>query len=163
MNVVLINNQDKVKLDLKLLEKVSTYISDKFDKDKSCELNIIFTGKGEIKALNKKYRNVDKETDVLSFSYHKDKDLFGFEKDMDEFKDDYGFLTIGEIIICPEVAKENAIKQSGNWNLNLEIILLIIHGILHIYDYDHEEKEDRIRMESIQESMLNDVRSTFKL
>ncbi|MCJ7727286.1 MAG: rRNA maturation RNAse YbeY, partial [Actinobacteria bacterium] len=62
-----------------------------------------------------------------------------------------------------EVAQSNILKQDENWNLNLEIILLIIHGILHIYNYDHEEEKNRIDMESIQDSLVSDTRRTFKL
>ena len=165
MKVILIDDQDKIKLDLDLIEKISTYISNKFDGDQNCELNIIFTRKEKIKGLNKKYRNIDMETDVLSFSYTgaEDSDLFCPCKNAGGRKDSSGVYTIGEIIICPEVAEDNALRQKENWNLDLEIILLIIHGILHIYDYNHEKREDKINMENVQESILNDVRSVFKL
>ncbi|MBC7334106.1 MAG: rRNA maturation RNase YbeY [Actinobacteria bacterium] len=193
MKVILINNQDKINLDINFLERVASYISDKFDKDLNCELNIVFVDREEIKNLNKKYRGVNKETDVLSFSYNGDKDILGFEESIDAFRDEHGFYTLGEIIICPEVAEENIKKDVGitkdveecirkevvnlkkgaetstgadqdiDWNLNLELILLIIHGILHVYGYDHEEKEDRAKMENIQKSILQDVRATFGL
>lgn len=168
MKVILINNQNDVELNLDFLEKVSSYISDKFDRDPGCELNIVFTGKKEIRELNQKYRGIDRETDVLSFSYNKDKDIFGFGNSVEIFKDEHGFYTIGEIIICPQVARENVTKYveeevSSGWGLDLEIILLIIHGILHIYGYDHEREEDRIKMDGIQKSILHDVRSTFGL
>jgi len=163
MKVILIDNQGKIKLDLGLIEKISTYISNKFDRDQNCELNIIFTGKEKIRLLNKKYRNVDMETDVLSFSYTgaEDRDLFGSCENADESKDSSDVFTIGEIIICPEVADDNVSRQKENWNLNLEIILLIIHGILHIYNYDHEKRKDKIDMENVQESILNDVMSVY--
>ena len=165
MKVILINNQNKIKLDLGLIEKISIYISNKFDGDKNCELNIIFAEEEEIKRLNKKYRNIDMETDVLSFSYtgNGDSDLFGFCESLGGQKGSSNVFTIGEIIICPEVAEDNVSRQKENWNLNLEIILLIIHGILHIYDYDHEKRKDKIDMENVQESILNDARSIFRL
>ena len=163
MKVILINNQNKIKLDLGLIEKISIYISNKFDGDKNCELNIIFAEKEEIKRLNKKYRNIDMETDVLSFSYTEngDSDLFGFCENAGGQKSSSNVFTIGEVIICPEVADDNVSRQKENWNLNLEIILLVIHGILHIYDYDHERIKDKIDMENVQESILNDVMSVY--
>lgn len=154
MKVTLINNQSKIKLDLDLIREVAAYISDKFDKDLKSELNIVFSDGKEIRKLNKKYRGIDGETDVLSFSYISDKD---------KISPGASTYTVGEIIICPEVAQSNILKQDENWNLNLEIILLIIHGILHIYNYDHEEEKNRIDMESIQDSLVYDTRRTFKL
>ena len=154
MKVTLINNQSKIKLDLDLIREVAAYISDKFDKDLKSELYIVFSDGKEIRKLNKKYRRIDRETDVLSFSYISDKD---------KISPGASTYTVGEIIICPEVAQSNILKQDENWNLNLEIILLIIHGILHIYNYDHEEEKNRIDMESIQDSLVSDTRRTFKL
>ncbi|MBM3702155.1 MAG: rRNA maturation RNase YbeY [Actinobacteria bacterium] len=157
MKVTLINDQSKIKLDLDLIREVAAYISDKFDKDLKSELNIVFSDGKEIRKLNKKYRRIDRETDVLSFSYISDKDK------VSQGASTASTYTVGEIIICPEVAQSNILKQDENWNLNLEIILLITHGILHIYNYDHKEEENRIDMENIQNSLVSDVRRTFKL
>lgn len=154
MKISIINSYKDIKLDLKLLEKAAHYISNKFDKDPTSGLNIIFTGKEEIRELNKKYRNIDIVTDVLSFSYISDKNNPGPVEEP---------FIIGEIFISMEVAKANAAVQDKGWNLILEIILLIIHGMLHIYDYDHELEGDRLDMEALQNSLLNDACKTFKL
>lgn len=162
MQATIIDNQDKIDLNLKIIEKISTYISDKFDKDKNCKVNIIFVGKKEIRELNKKYRDKDSATDVLSFSYLYDKDSGESNKAIEDFDRQHGFYVIGEIVICPKVAKENS-KRQKNWSFYLEIFLLIIHGFLHLYDYDHETPGDREKMFDIQYSMLEDVRSKFDL
>lgn len=156
MRIIIINRQNKINLDNNLFKKISTYISEKFDKDKNTELNIVFVEKNEIKVLNKKYRNKNTATDVLSFSYNKNNEAFTKE---------HGLSIIGEIIISPEVASEN-IKENKNkikdfWNINHEIVLLIIHGLLHVYDYDHEIKEEKMKMDRIQSSLLNDVENLF--
>jgi len=154
MKIELINNQDEVGLDLGLIEKISTYVSNKFDSGPDNVVNIILSGSSEIKKLNEAYRNISRTTDVLSFSYLADREsLHGKDP----------IFTIGEIYICPEVAKENAKNQGQNWNLDLEMILLVIHGILHIYDYDHEEEDDRIEMENLQECIIVDIRNNFGL
>ena len=158
MRVILINRQDKIDLDLNLFKEVSGYVSDKFDNNKNTELNIVFIEKSEIRQLNKKFRKKDNPTDVLSFSYQGDSTEFNVQK---------GFKTAGEIIISPEVASDNIqpgkIVPKPDWNFNKEIALLIIHGLLHIFDYDHESKEDGIKMENIQNSLLNDVLTNFGL
>jgi probable rRNA maturation factor len=158
MRVILINRQNKIDLDLNLIKKISCYVSDKFNSSKNIELNIVFIEKDEIKQLNKKFRKKDNPTDVLSFSY---------QCDCTEFNTQKGFKTAGEIIISPEVARENIqpgrIVSKSDWNFNKEIALLIIHGLLHIFDYDHESKEDGIKMENIQSSLFNDVSTNFSL
>jgi probable rRNA maturation factor len=156
VKIEIINNQKKVKLDLNLIKKVSEYVSNKFDKDEKSLLNIVFLDGREIKELNKKYRSVDRETDVLSFSYIPDKESMNP-------KDSSCPATMGEIFICPEVALSNVPAQGSDWNLNLEIIMLIIHGMLHIYNYDHENEKDRNSMEGIQNSMMSDIRGSFGL
>jgi probable rRNA maturation factor len=156
VKIELINIQSRVELNLDLIKKVSEYVSGKFDKDPTSQLNVIFSDSGEIRKLNKKYRNVDSKTDVLSFSYISDKESLTPGEGPCT-------ITIGEIFICPEVAKSNVSAEGKDWNLTLEIIMLIIHGILHIYNYDHMKEKDRVNMESIQNSLLADVKSTFGL
>lgn len=166
MKVFVLNRQDKIIIDLNLFKKVASYIAGKFDRDNKTELNVIFTDRNEIRQLNKKYRNKDIPTDVLSFSYNQIVDQKS-RKIKEAFNREHGFSMVGEIIISPEVALENidsSIKDSDkDWNLNRELSLLIIHGILHIYNYDHEERYDRIGMESLQNSLINDVRINFNI
>ena len=69
MQIELINDQHHIKLDLDGLKDACTYIAGKFDPDDSRSLNIIFVSEPKIRNLNKKYRNIDRATDVLSFSY----------------------------------------------------------------------------------------------
>ena len=69
MKIELLNNQDEVGLNLGLMGKVSTYVSNKFDSCADNVINIILSDSSEIRKLNKAYRNIDKITDVLSFSY----------------------------------------------------------------------------------------------
>jgi probable rRNA maturation factor len=158
MKITIINNQKNVKFEKRLIQKVSAYITDKFDSESDTELNIIFVNRSEIRSLNKKYRNRDIETDVLSFTYNNKNEKSPFDIELEK-------LLVGEIIIAPEVAADNTKrfdKEKFNyWDTTREIVLLIIHGILHIYSYDHQKKDEKIRMESIQYSLLNDVLTKF--
>ena len=99
-------------------------------------VSLAFVGKAEIKKLNKRFRQKDKATDVLSFDLNEE-----------------GYL--GEIVICPEVVKEK----------NEEIIAVFVHGILHLCGYDHpdevedprqrrDEKSEEKTMEGRQEDYL---------
>ena len=150
MQIELINNQKDIKFDLKAVEEAAAYISQKFDHDKNKSLNIVFLSDRGIKELNRSNRNIDRSTDVLSFSYLEDAIADSVEKKSS---------VIGEIYISPKTAQENAEAQEKDWGLELEIILLIIHGLLHIYGYDHEKDEDRSVMHNIQDSLIHDIRS----
>ncbi|HAJ96033.1 MAG TPA: rRNA maturation RNase YbeY [Actinobacteria bacterium] len=150
MQIKLINNQNKVKFDFKSIEGYSDYISNKFDLDNNRSINIIFVTSGEIQKLNKSYRNIDRPTDVLSFSYLCDIDDSGAAA---------GPIVIGEIYISPEAALDNSREQEDDWDIDQEIMLLIIHGMLHVYDYDHEDEEKKAEMYNIQDSIIHYVKS----
>ncbi len=150
MQTEIINDQDKVKFDFELIGRSSACISSKFDPDNNKSLNIIFVTSDEIQKLNKNYRNIDRSTDILSFSYLSGIDDAGAGDDP---------AVIGEIYISPEAALKNSRDQGEGWSLKLEIMLLIIHGMLHIYGYDHEDEEERAIMYNIQDSMIHDLRN----
>ena len=145
MQIKLINNQSDIEFDFETIEEYSACISNKFDTNSNKSLNIIFAASNEVQKLNKSYRNIDRPTDVLSFSY-----LAGTE----DMGDDT--VIIGEIYISLEMALENLKEQEEDWSIDQEIMLLIIHGILHIYGYDHEEdEEEKAEMYGIQDGMVH--------
>jgi len=101
-------------------------------------LSLAFIDKSEIKKLNKKFRNKNKATDVLSFELN-DKGI------------------IGEIVICPEIVKENAKKCKVS--VKSELLKVFVHGILHLCGYDHEKsKREADEMETKQEKYLSKVK-----
>ena len=91
-------------------------------------LSIAFVDTKEIQKANKKFRKKDKPTDVLSF-----------ERNLD-VEDD-----LNEVVICPEIVKENT--KASNLNFKEELSRVLIHGILHTLGYDHEiSKKEEERM-----------------
>jgi len=129
-----INNLTKFSVDKKLFSGVAKKVLKSENRERE-NISLAFVNKEEIKKLNNKFRKKNKATDVLSF----------------ELKEK-GFL--GEIVICPEVVKENA--KSYKSTLKKEIVKVFIHGILHLLGYDHEKtnKEAEI-MEKKQEKYLS--------
>jgi probable rRNA maturation factor len=107
-------------------------------------LSLAFVDKEEIKKLNKKFRKKNKATDVLSFDL---KESFNLSEDKNY---------LGEIIICPEVVKENA-KKFGT-TAKKEMMKVFVHGILHLCGYDHEK--NRVE-EKIMEDKQNFYLSKF--
>ena len=96
-------------------------------------LNVVFVNDKYIRALNKAYRDKDESTDVLSFEYGPD-DL------------------MGEVYISVETAERQA--KEYKHSLSDELIRLIVHGILHIYGYDHEEDADYKEMLFVEKKVL---------
>ncbi len=127
-----VNNLTKVKIDNKFLKKIAEKILKK--ERKKLAISIALVGPAEIKKLNKKYRQRNKITDVLSFRYPKS----------------------GELIICPRQVKKNAEKFKTTFKKELAQIL--IHGILHLLGEEHEVSEKKARkMEQKQEYYLHNV------
>lgn len=108
-------------------------------------VNIIFVNKDEIKKINFKYRNINRETDVISFAF-----------------DENGLFNpiIGEIYLCVEVIAEQAIEY--NHSVKREFSFLLIHGLLHILGYDHINIEDEKVMFDLQRKILDKIKMERK-
>ena len=110
------------------------------------EVSITLTDDKNIHELNKKYRGIDRPTDVLSFAF----------RESDEPKIlNAEFETLGDIIISIERAKIQA-EDFGHSFLR-EIIFLEVHGLLHLLGYDHIEENDRIEMENEQKFVMEKI------
>lgn len=104
--------------------------------------NIIFIDNKEIREINREYRNVDRETDVISFA---------LEDNMDVVYEDFRLL--GDIYISYEKAIEQA--ELYNHSVKREVFFLATHGILHLLGYDHMEEEDEKVMFGKQNELLD--------
>ena len=104
--------------------------------------NIIFIDNKEIRDINREYRNVDRETDVISFA---------LEDNMDVVYDDFRLL--GDIYISYEKAIEQA--KLYNHSVKREVFFLATHGILHLLGYDHMEEGDEKVMFGLQNELLD--------
>lgn len=103
------------------------------------EISISFVGNKQIRELNYQFRGIDAVTDVLSFS-------------INDINPENGYLMLGDILISVPVAKAQA--ESIRHSLKKELILLVIHGILHLCGYDHENSHDEKKMFSFQEKLF---------
>jgi probable rRNA maturation factor len=97
------------------------------------ELSVSLVSTAEMAGLHERYMGEPGATDVLSFP-------------LDEQAPDGGPRLLGDVVICPEVA------ASQNEDLQAELRLLLVHGILHLLGYDHETDGDRARMWERQEA-----------
>jgi probable rRNA maturation factor len=106
----------------------------------SAEANLLLTTSRRIRQLNKRFRRIDAETDVLSFPQ---RDSFDFWPD--------GVL-LGDIAISLEKAKAQA-EEYGH-SLARELAFLTVHSCLHLFGYDHGTPEEESQMEKLQEAAL---------
>jgi len=109
------------------------------------EISITFVNKDEIQELNLNYRNRDEPTDVLSFPL----------SSPDEWENNDIPIALGDIIICTEIAHEQADEYGHSFDR--ELGFLIIHGLLHLAGYDHLNKEDEDKMRQAQRDILGDL------
>ena len=115
--------------------------------DFSPVISISFVDNKYIHKINKKYRNVDKETDVISFAFLDDdvnRDLTLHSK---------GIVPLGDIYISIDKAKEQA--ENYGHSLERELSFLYVHGLLHLLGYDHQNEEQEKEMFSLQEAILD--------
>ena len=134
------NDQEKypVSYNLKVLlrEAIETTL-DFEDFQNVCEVSVTFTDNEGIRELNKKFREMDKPTDVLSFP------LFDFEGECEEPPIDEIISNLGDIVISLEKAKEQA-DEFGH-SFKREVAFLTVHSMLHLLGYDHERSEEEDR------------------
>ena len=117
--------------------------------NKNLYINVIFTVPSKIKEINKKYRNIDKETDVLSFPM--------LEKEEIEMKED-GSLpdTLGDIIISIEQVKRQAVEYEHSFKR--ELAYMLVHGFYHLMGYDHMNDEEKAVMREKEETVLGELK-----
>ena len=142
MNNFEIFNETNEEVDLKEEKNIIDFAL-KHENLTNVTFNVIFVDSDKIKELNKTYRNIDRETDVISFALEDGEANINFE---------FGRL-LGDIYICVPKMKAQA-KEYGH-SIAREMGFLTIHGLLHLLGYDHMTKEEEKIMFAKQEEILN--------
>lgn len=121
-----------------LFARIASELSRRLGEKGAGEIAVVFVDDKEIQRLNRLHRGKDSVTDVLSFSY----------RDAREEHE-----SLGDIVISyPQL-----VRQATDNDLELEVVDLVVHGVLHIFDYDHEKPEDAKRMFPLQDAVVNAV------
>lgn len=117
-------------------------------------VNLRFVDKTEIQGLNKKFRDIDKITDVLSFPNLDFVKGAGVEAQTlsKNISPDDGLVPLGDIAICKEVALNQA-KDYGH-SFKREVCFLALHGFLHLLGFDHITPEDEDEMQGFANKVL---------
>ena len=101
------------------------------------ELTLTFVERDEIAALNEEHMGANGPTDVLSFP-------LDAEVDPADVPAGWGPVLLGDVVVCPGVAADNAPTHAGT--LDDELALLVVHGVLHVLGHDHAEHDETARM-----------------
>lgn len=106
------------------------------------EVSVSFVTNEEIRILNRDYRNVDSETDVLSFPMD-DEDCFD------------GIVILGDIVL----STEKIIEQANDYghSLEREMIYLTVHSALHLLGYDHINSEEKEEMRTREKEVMKEL------
>ena len=124
------------------LRKVSKII--KFFKNKNIIFTLLLTNSIKMKKLNKKYRKLNKTTDVLSFPYFSSKNL----KLLKEKK-----IYLGDIAVSYEIINLRSKKN----NFHSEFDKVWVHGLLHLAGYNHDKNKDYFKMNKFEKKVLNSI------
>ena len=147
------NEQELIPLTYKIKMLVRNAIEETLDYEQYgnvCEVSVSFTDNKGIWELNKKFRGIDRPTDVLSFP------LFDYEGESEEPPVDELMGMLGDIVLSLEQAKAQA-EEYGH-SFAREVAFLTVHSMLHLLGYDHETGEEdendmRRRQSEIMERM----------
>lgn len=116
-------------------------------KEKSaCSMSVIFVDPDKIHEINREFRGIDRETDVISFALQDEEDAYEMMEDCEE---------LGDIFINVQAISTQA-HEYGH-SLRREVCFLYTHGFLHLLGYDHMNPEDEKTMFTLQDVILDDI------
>ncbi|GFN34699.1 rRNA maturation RNase YbeY [Tepidimicrobium xylanilyticum] len=142
MELYIDDRQDKIELDEEVFNIVEKAIKETLlfeSKPLSFEVSLTFVDNEGIRELNKQYRNIDRETDVLSFPLYEDSSISPAPM-------------LGDIVISAEKAWAQSIEYGHSFIR--EIAYLTVHSILHLLGYDHMEEEDKSIMRAKEKEIM---------
>jgi probable rRNA maturation factor len=142
VQISIVSHRQPEPLDLSAFERLAQFVLDHEDAPEYAELSIAIVDLAEMTTLNETYRGKEGPTDVLSFECD---DLCAVS-DADEP------LALGDVVIAPEVAESQAAEYGHT--VEEELNLLLVHGVLHLLGYDHEDDADAEVMQARERSLL---------
>lgn len=148
-----------------LVRQVAEAVLDLEECPYETEINVLITDHEGIRMYNREYRQIDRETDVLSFpnvEFESEADFSAAEEaEADCFHPETGELILGDIILNADRIAEQA-EQYGH-SIRREFAFLVAHSMLHLCGYDHETEEEAAVMEEKQEAVLQGLGITREM
>lgn len=107
-------------------------------------LSIVFINDEQMREMNNTYRNIDNTTDVLSFAFEDETTSISYMR------------TLGDIFISIDKVTNQSIEY--NHSFKRELFFLIVHGVLHLLGYNHDDEQSEKIMFEKQENILKEFR-----
>lgn len=144
IDVLFDNRQDIMEITedgMKAIEKAVETVLEAEKREGDFEVSVSFVTSEEIRQLNREYRNVDSETDVLSFPMN------------DEFD---GRIILGDIVL----STRRIIEQANDFEhtLEREMIYLTVHSMLHLLGYDHIDSTEKDKMRAREKEIMKELK-----
>lgn len=145
-----INIEEKKEYNNLINSVIETCMEEEKLKDLGYYISITLTNPEEIRKLNNTYRNIDKETDVLSFPMFEKEEIDRIREKQEKSKISE---PIGDIVISIDRVIEQADEYGHSFER--ELSYMVVHGFYHIIGYDHIEEEDKKIMRPKEEHILS--------
>lgn len=117
-------------------------------------VSITLTCPSYIKKINNEYRNIDKETDVLSFPMFEKNEIDELIENQNNVVED----VLGDIIISVDRVKEQAVEYGHSFER--ELAYMVVHGFYHLMGYDHMNDDEKSVMRAKEENILSKLKIT---
>jgi probable rRNA maturation factor len=153
------DEQDAVPVDVLRWVRLAQLVLDEERVPPDAEVSVLFVGEDTMTDLNERFLDGTGPTDVLAFPLDDDP-LPGGGRHPDEggrgpgtpAADDEPPLILGDVLVCPAVAERQA--RDFERSLDDELALLVVHGVLHLLEYDHADPDDAARMRRRERELL---------
>lgn len=111
-------------------------------------LDLVFVDRDEMASLNAAHMGADGPTDVLSFPL-----------DTEPARPGGPPRLVGDLVVCPDYAQGSTavLDDTRDWDVDDELALLVVHGVLHLVGYDHAEPDERVSMQTREVELLADL------
>lgn len=120
------------------------------------QASVSFVDEQSIREYNNENRKIDRVTDVLSFPLQEyNEGSLNYDNVSDGEYDEDGFLMLGDVVICVSVAEKQA-EEFGH-STERELVYLFVHSVLHLFGFDHEEDEQKVRMRAEEEKIMTKI------
>jgi probable rRNA maturation factor len=151
---IIIDEEYEPNFDPDWLEKVVRRVLELEKAPVNTEMGMVITSGEEVGTLSQEYLKDGETHDVLTFAFNP-----GSPKDKDFVLPPDGLLHLGEVIISYPRAAIQAGEQKHS--VRTEVVVLTIHGILHLLGYDHAEPEEEQKMRARESDIFKTINSEF--
>ncbi|WP_037906728.1 rRNA maturation RNase YbeY [Actinacidiphila yeochonensis] len=146
-----VNNESGTELDDEAVLDAARYALQRMRIHPLSELSVILVDEAAMEQLHIQWMDLPGPTDVMSFPMD---ELRPGKEDEEPVQ---GLL--GDIVLCPEVAKRQGQEAPSQHSMDEELQLLTVHGVLHLLGYDHEEPDEKAEMFGLQKTILDEWRA----